>query len=245
MPGVDILMQLGTADWTSTDATKLQHAQQRARFDLVGVAALRALAGDIAGGNAETKIALDMAPAMRGWAVINPLYPERSGEEMRRYLSSPKWLGAMLHPDMCGESLASGATREVINAYRRYTKPLLVHVKNEEAARALEELAKEFSSLKIIASGAGYDDWQACMWAAKQAVNIYLEPFSGGTHRGKLETMFSTLGPNRILFASGFPDHNPGSALGLLMDAKITDSEKQAALTQNAVRLFNLRAQQE
>jgi predicted TIM-barrel fold metal-dependent hydrolase len=244
MPGVDILMELGASDWTSTDATKLQHAQQRARFDAVGVASRRALTGDLAGGNAELKITLDTCPQLRGWAVINPLYPERSSEEMRRYLSSPKWLGAMLHPEFCGESLASAATHEVINAYRRYTKPLLVHVGNEESARQLEDLAKEFSSLKIIAAGAGHEDWQACMWAAKRAVNIYLEPFSGGAHRGKLETIFATLGPNRVLFASGFPLHNPGAALGLLMDAKITDTEKQAVLNTNPVRLFNLRGPQ-
>jgi predicted TIM-barrel fold metal-dependent hydrolase len=243
MPGVDLLMHLGAAEWTTTDATKLQHSQQRARFDLVGVASRRALAGDIAGGNAELKIMLDTTPTMRGWVAINPLYPERSNEEMRRYGSSPKWLGAMLHPEMCGESLASGATREALNMYRRYTKPLLVHVKDEEAVRQLEELAREFSSLKIIAGGAGYEDWQACMWAAKRAVNIFLEPISGGTHRGKLETILATIGPNRVLFASAYPEHNPGAALGMLLDAKISDNEKQAVLTTNAVRLFNLRGE--
>jgi len=243
MPGVDILMQLGVAEWTATDATKLQHAQQRARFDLVGVASRRALAGDIVGGNAELKMTLDVCPTLRGWVVINPLYPERSNEEMRRYVGNPKWLGAMLHPEMCGESLASGATREALNAYRRYTKPLLVHVKDEVAVRQLEDLAREFSTLKIVASGAGYEDWQACMWAAKRTVNIYLEPFSGGTHRGKLETILATIGPNRVLFASAYPDHNPGAALGLLVDAKLSDAEKQGVLTTNAVRLFNLRGQ--
>ena len=53
MPGVDILTQLGAARWTTTDATKLQYAAQRARFDLVGVASRRALAGDLTAGNAE------------------------------------------------------------------------------------------------------------------------------------------------------------------------------------------------
>jgi predicted TIM-barrel fold metal-dependent hydrolase len=230
MPGVDILMQLGAAEWTAPDAAKLQHAQQRARFDIVG-------------GNAELKAALDTSPQLRGWVVINPVYPERSNEEMRRYLGSPQWLGAMLHPEMCGESLASSATREALNAYRRYTKPLLVHVADETAVRQLEELAREFSTLKIVAGGAGYEDWQACMWAAKRAVNIYLEPFTGGTHRGKLETILETIGPNRVVFASGYPDHNPGAALGLLVDAKISDAEKQNIITNNAVRLFNLRAQ--
>ena len=245
MPGVDILTQLGTGSWTSTDATRLQYAAQRARFDLMGVVSLQALCGDIQAGNAEVKEALEASPLARGWAVINPLYPERSSEEMRKYLGNPRWLGAVIHPEHSAESLASAATREVVNAYRRYTKPLLVHVANEAAARDLEDLAREFSSLKVIASGAGYDDWQACMWAAKRAVNIFLEPFSGGTHRGKLETILATIGPNRIVFGSGYPHHNPGAALGLLIDSKLTDAEKQAVLTTNAMRLFNLSRQQE
>jgi predicted TIM-barrel fold metal-dependent hydrolase len=104
----------------------------------------------------------------------------------------------------------------------------------------LETLAAEFNTVKIIASGAGGEEWQACGLAAKRAVNIFLEPFSSGAHSGKLETLLAAVGPNRILFASNYPDHNPGSALGLLMDAKISDGEKQAILTNNAVRLFGL-----
>ena len=240
MPGVDILAQLGAAQWTTTDAAKLQHALQRARFDLMAVASRRALAGDLVGGNAEVKAAVDAAPQMRGWVVINPLYPERSAEVMRRYLSSSKWLGAMLHPEMCGESLASDSTREVLNSFRRYTKPLLVSVQNETSARELEALALEFNTVKIIASGAGGEEWQACALAAKRAVNVLLEPFSSGAHSGKLETLLAAVGPNRILFASNYPDHNPGSALGFLMDAKISDAEKQAILSGNASRLFGL-----
>lgn len=238
MPGVDILMQLGAAPWTTCDASRIQHVVQRARFDIVGVASRRALAGDIAGGNAEVKALLETVPQARGWVVVNPTYPERSAEEMRRHLSSSKWLGATIHPALCGESLSSAATREVINAYRRYTRPLLVHIPNSAAVRDLEALAAEFTSLKFVAAGAGGDDWQDCMFAAKRYVNLFLEPLSGGSHRGKLETLLQVLGPNRVLFSSNYPESNPGAALGVLMDAKLTDGEKQQILTNNAGRLF-------
>ncbi|HEU4754060.1 MAG TPA: amidohydrolase family protein [Armatimonadota bacterium] len=243
MPGVDLFTQLGASAWMTTDASRLQHALQRARFDVMGVASRRALAGDLAGGNAEVKTLLDGNPQMRGWCVIHPVFPERSSEEMRRYLSNPKWLGAVLHPGRTGESLASGATREVLNAYRRYTKPVLVHVADEEAVRQLEQLAAEFNGIKFIASGAGGDDWQACMYAAKRTVNIFLEPFSGGAHRGKVEAMVGIVGGHRVLFASNYPEYNPGAALGTLLDAKITDAEKQSVLTGNANRLFGFNRQ--
>lgn len=245
MPGVDILMQLGAADWTRTDGAALTRAAQRARFDAFGVASRRALAGDLTAGNAEVKALLGETPQARGWVVINPVYPERSSEELRKYCSNPRWLGAFIHPEMTGESLASAATREMLNAYRRYTKPLLVHVADEHAARDLQTLAAEFTTLKIIALGAAGEDWQACALVAKQATNVFLEPFSGGPHRGKLEAIVATAGPNRILFGSNYPEGNPGAALGLWMEAKLSDGEKQAMLTTNAVRLFGLSRQAE
>lgn len=240
MPGVDILAQLGAARWIATDGARLQHALQRARFDLMAVASRRALAGDLAAGNAEVKALLDASPQMRGWVVLHPAFPERSAEQMRRYLGGSQWLGAMLHPRLFGESLISGGVRELINSFRRYTRPLLIGVPDEAAVREVEQLAAEFTTLKFIASGAGGDAWQHCLLAARRRPNLFLEPFSGGPHQGKLETMLQTLGPHRILFASNYPDSNPGAALGLLLDARISDAEKQAILTTSAVRLFDL-----
>lgn len=240
MPGVDIHSELGAGAWVSADGTRLQHALQRARYDLMGVASRRALAGDIAAGNAEVKALLDTFAQGRGWVVVNPAYPERSSEEMRRYLNSAKWLGAMLHPGLCGQSLVSAASREVLNAYRRYTKPILVHTPDEPAVRELEEVAKEFSTLKFIAGAGGGDAWHSCLIAARRTTNIFLEPFTGGVHRGKIEAILEVLGAHRVLFASGYPNYNPGAALGMLLDAKINDADKQTILTTSSIRLFGL-----
>lgn len=245
MPGIDIQTYLGAAEWITTDAEKLQAALQRARFDLMGVVSRRAMAGDLTGGNAEVKALVEAAPQMRGWVVLNPSYPERSAEELRRYVASPRWLGAALYPDECGEHLTSGASREIINAYRRYTKPLMVRVRNEAAVRELEEMAREFNQMKFIAAGAGGDQWQDCVLAARRTVNIFLEPFSGGAHRGKLEAILEALGAHRVMFASNYPELNPGAALGLLMDSKIGDTDKQAILTLSAMRLFGLGRREE
>jgi len=240
MPGVDIHAEVGKGAWVTADATRLQHAFQRARFDLMALASRRALAGDIGAGNAEVKALLDAFPQARGWVVVNPAYPDRSSEEMRRYLGSAKWLGAMLNPVLCGQSLMSADSREVLNAYRRYTKPILIHTADEPAVRELEETAKEFSTLKFIAGGGGGESWHSCLIAAKRTTNIFLEPFTGGAHRGKLEAILELLGAHRVLFASGYPNLNPGAALGMLLDAKINDADKQTILTTSSVRLFGL-----
>ena len=244
MPGVDLLAQLGAADWINVTPQQLVHAAQRARFDLFGAASRRALAGDLTAGNAEVKALLDQAPQARGWVVVNTNYPDRSAEELKRHVSGSRWLGALLSQGPAGERLASQATRDVLQAYRRFTKPVLVSVPNAAAAHDLQELATEFSSVKFVAWGCGGDEWQDAVLAARQCVNIFLEPCSGGPHRGKIEAIFAALGPNRVLFASNYPDQNPGAALGLLLEAKISDTERQAMLAGNAVRLFSLRREE-
>jgi predicted TIM-barrel fold metal-dependent hydrolase len=244
MPGVDLLSQLGAADWTDVTAQQFVHASQRARFDLSAAASRRALAGDLAAGNAEVKALLDQAPQARGWVVVNTNFPERSSEEMKRYASGSKWLGALLSQGPHGGRLASQATRDVLQAYRRYSKPVLVPIPDAAAAHDLQELAGEFSNVKFVAQGCGGDDWQDAVLAARVCVNIFLEPCSGGPHRGKIEAIFAALGPNRVVFASNYPDQNPGAALGLLLEAKITDSERQAMLSGNAIRLFGLRREE-
>ncbi len=239
MPGVDILTYLGAAEWADVDGIRLNHMLQRARYDFIGVASRRALAGDLSG-NAEVKPLLDENPQVRGWVVVNPAYPERSAEQFKRYVGSAKWLGATLVTSDRRESLISPTCRELINAYRRYSKPLLVSIRDETAVRELEALASEFNTMKFVAAGAGGDDWQSCVVAAKRTVNIFLEPFSGGPHRGKLEAITAALGPNRVVFSSSFPDGNPGAALGQLIDSTVSDGEKQAILGGNAMRLFAL-----
>ncbi len=243
MPGVDLLALLGAAQCVQGDGARLQQTLQRARFDLMAVASRRALAGELAAGNAETKALVDANPQMRGWVVVNPYYPERSAEELKRYLGSSKFLGAVLDPYMSGLPLTSASTRELLNAYRRYTKPLLVRCLDADTAGAIESMAPDFNTIKFVAWGGGGHSWQAGLLAAKRCPNVFLEPFSGGAHRGKLEGLMEVLGAHRVLFASSYPDQNPGYALGMLTEARISDADKQMILTNAAVRLFGLRGE--
>ncbi len=243
MPGVDLLAQLGAGAFLDLDATRLNHALQRARYDFMGVASRRAMEGDLAGGNAETKAVLDDAAQLRGWVVISPAYLEQSTELLRRLVGGGQWLGAYLDLSHKGASLVSPACRELINSYRRYGKPLMVPVHDETAVGQIEQLALEFNQMKLVAAGAGGDAWASAAYAAKRAVNLFLEPFSGGYHRGKLEAIQAIVGGHRLLFASNYPTGNPGAALGLLLDSGLPDAEKQAVFGGNAIRLFSLRNQ--
>ena len=237
MPGIDINAYLGATLWTNADASALAHARERARFDKIFVSSLLAVAADLEAGNAAVKALVDGDEHVRGWVTVNPGLPELSGEQMKKYLGSAKFAGVRI---ATSQTLDGEPTRDLLNALRRYSKPILMHVQNGQQVRELANVAPDFNTLKFIAGGAGGEDWQDCMLVARRITNIFLEPFTGGAQAGKLAAILQVLKPHRVLMGTGYPNQNPGVALGLLGDAAISDADKQTILTRSPERVFDL-----
>lgn len=241
MPGIDVSAEVGRGWWSQADADGVARNVQRARLDGMILASRRALAGDIVTGNSELEQALAWQTVpLYGWICVTPADVDTSVEQIRKYASAKHMVGVRLDTTSAGQPLHSDASLEILNSFRRFGKPALVTVRNELDVAGLEALAKQVTSIKFIAGGAGGQAWQACAAVAKRTVNVMLEPFTSGCESGKVEAMAKILGAHRLLFATGYPDQNPGAALGLLADAKLTEGEKQAILNSNAVRLFGL-----
>ena len=227
------------------DRDRLVAMAQRARLEMVVIGAQRALWEDVAAGNAETAEAVANQPLLRGWVVVTPTQSEASIADLRRYLARGQFLGAWLHA-RTADDLARDGTQEILGAYRRFARPLLVSCPDFATLQAVEAIARSIPQMKFVLRGAAGDDWAEAIVAAKRTVNLILEPFTGGYHRAKLEAMVATLGEHRIVFATGYPAGNPGAALGLLAEARLADTDKQAILTRNSQRLFGLgRAREE
>jgi predicted TIM-barrel fold metal-dependent hydrolase len=165
---------------------------------------------------------------------------EVSTQEMRRYLGARNFVGIKIHPHSSGQPLDSAATRGLANSFRRYQKPILAHVWGEEDVRALDRLAQECPTVKMIAAHSGGDAWAACLALAERQLNILLEPFTGGAERDKLEEAVARIGAHRILFGTNFPLLNPGVALGMVADSRLSEADKNLILGGNAVKLFHL-----
>jgi uncharacterized protein len=240
MPIIDVHAHIGTGPWLIADRDAVLQAMQRARIDTALVSSRLAVASNFAEGNFKLKAMLEAAPQLFGYVVVNPTYVEQSIAEMRRYLGAPRFVGVKLHPDASGQPLDSAATREVVNAYRRYAKPLLVHVWGSAQVRALEALAAAAPTVKMIVAHGGGDAFAECLALATQCLNLFLEPFTGGADQGKIEEAVARIGAHRVLFGTNFPTLNPGVALGMLADARIPDTERAQILAGNAAKLFQL-----
>lgn len=240
MPVIDVNAHLGTGPWLAADRDAILRAMQRARIDSAVVSSHLGVTSNFAEGNFKLKGVLEGVPQLLGYVVVNPVYVEQSIAEMKRYLAAPNFVGVKLHPDASGQPLDSAATREVVNAFRRYTKPLLVHVWGTAQVRALEALAAEAPTVKMIVAHAGGNAFAECLALASRQLNLLLEPFTGGAESGKVEEAVAKIGAHRVVFGTGFPCLNPGVALGMLADARISETEREQILGGNVAKLFGI-----
>jgi predicted TIM-barrel fold metal-dependent hydrolase len=240
LPVIDVHGHLGAGPWLNADRDAALRVMQRARIDTMVVSSHLAVSSNFAEGNYKLKAALEGVPQLLGYLVINPTYVEQSITEMRRYLSDSKFVGVKLHPDASEQPLDSAATLEVVNSYRRHSKPLLVHAWGTGQVRALETLAAAAPTVKMIVAHAGGDAFAECVALATRQLNLLLEPFTGGSESGKVEEAVAKLGAHRVLFGTNFPRLNPGVALGMLADARVSDVDRALILGGNAQKLFQL-----
>lgn len=99
-------------------------------------------------------------------------------------------------------------------------------------------LAEVYTHLPMIVAEAGYRDLRILTPLLERFSNVYLSTGSNfAVHRG-IEHLVGTIGPDRLLFGSGFPAVEPMMAVTQLMYADISDADKQQIGSANLQRLI-------
>jgi len=190
-------------------------------------------------GNRFIRAALEQSPALYGGIVAHVNRVETSIAAMRELMPQSRFLGMMLVGKRFDEPLPFTLADELLNAYRRYTKPVFVPAFNGASVEVALRIAKGYPMLRVVMVGMGGPDWPQAIQAAHDAPNMMLET-SGVLERAKIRAAVETLGAHRIIFGSGSPGTSPAAALGMLEDAAISDAARNRILWDNAVRLFEL-----
>ncbi len=211
------------------------------RYDAAQIALISGLAADcdfVAGNRALAQV-LDPAAGLYGYAVLSADYAEDSQQEMRRWLSKPEFLGGVLFGHG-GLPVTVDDAREILNAYRRFSKPMAIHVPDSDAVHAARAIAAEFPAMKFLLLGMGGDHWRTALGVARKHLNVYLE-ISGSLDSDKVAHAAEALTPRKVLFGSGFPLSDPQAILGLVETAPtITNADRDRIRSQNAAGLFNV-----
>jgi predicted TIM-barrel fold metal-dependent hydrolase len=101
------------------------------------------------------------------------------------------------------------------------------------------ELATRFPSLPIIVAGVTYRQQRTLLPLLEAFPRLHLSLGSNYTvHRG-IEELVSIVGPDRLLFGTGFPQAESMAAITQLMYAEISNDDKQLIGAANLRRLIS------
>lgn len=197
-----------------------------------------AVDSDLRLGNKELFDVIKSNDRLFGYLSLNPNFPEASIQLMRTAMVSRKFVAAALYYGSSMPYPNLEDYKEILNAYRRFGKPVFVQIPNAEAITAAEQMAQAFPNIKFIFGSMGGDDWKRAM-SSQRLLNVMLET-SGSLEVEKIEEAVEIFGGHRILFGSDMPFSDPASMLALIQSSNIPKDEMAKILGENAKKLFNL-----
>ena len=245
MPTFDTHAYFGATPFSSALATREAILETMYRTDLAGVALISALAAqcDFVAGNRRLREILAPEDGLFGWVTLNSGYSAESQEEQRRHQNRRGIVGAALF-GAPGRPVMLEDAREILNAHRRYSKPVALPTPDAEAVHQARLIAAEFPAMKFIFLNMGGEDWRIAVAAAKKHLNIYLE-ISGSLDTDKIAQASSVITPRKLLYGSGLPGGSPELTLALIESAPtLTRPDRNRILSENAAALLRTQVEE-
>jgi len=242
MPIIDVHAHYGTWQFPTQTRTPdaLDSYLQRFGIETACFSSVEAILSNFVTGNARLFKDLAGHNRFRAYCTVNANYVDESIAEMKKYMSKSQCFGLKIHTSYSGQRVNSPGTKEILNAARRYGKPVLVHTWGAADCEAMAEVAQEFTTLKFIMGHMGGQKWQPALDAASQLLNLYLEPCGSYAERDKIREAYDTVGAKRIVFGSDLMLINPAFVAGMVMGSDIPDRDKERIMYTNAKEVFGL-----
>lgn len=246
MPIFDAHAYFGETPFSSSMATREAILATLRSRGVTGAALLSGLAADcdFVTGNRRLREVVSAEDGLFGWVTLNAGYPAESQEEQRRHEMKRGIVGAALFGHD-GRPVLLEDAREILNAQRRYAKPVALHIPGGDAVHAGREIAAAFPAMKFLWLAMGGNDWRSAVATAKQHLNIYLE-ISGSLDADKIAYASSVLTPRKLIYGSGQPHADPSLPLALVETSPtLTRADRGRILSENAVALLRAVAEPE
>ncbi|MGQ9454810.1 MAG: amidohydrolase family protein [Armatimonadota bacterium] len=195
---------------------------------------------DFVEGNAELAREIASYPELLGYVTINPNFPEKSIEEMERYLATKKFVGVKTHPGYSGQSIDGEAMRKLLPKIADKRVPFLIHCWGHEEPTKLQKIALEYPQIPFIMGHGGATAWREAIETMKAAPNVHTEFCSSRVERGRIRATIDAVGYERVLFGSDLGLFDPIYNLGIYEEADLNATECQAIMYENAKRVFGI-----
>ena len=237
MPLIDLHCHLGfTPETLALRAPDANSA--RAYADQFGVETLCFSAGlassDLSGGVEDLVELLGVDPRFRGWLTLDIHQTEKSAELARKYLVKTSFCGALIEQKSDADAVNTAGGREVLNALRRYSKPVMLSVSSPATLAAAISAAREFSTLKFLLSPQDEYLTQVAVPAMKDAINCVFLPVAAFAERDVIAMAVAILGERRVAWASDWGRFAPAAALGMIRDCALGAPQRERVGLRNA-----------
>ena len=189
---------------------------------------------DLDGGNIRLGNALGGDARFRGWLTLSVHQPDASQTIARGCLTRSRWVGARFDQanDNDAVNVAGGPT--VLNALRRYGRPVLLTVNSPVTLHAAIQAAREFTTLRFLLAPQNEETSSDALPAMKETINTMLLPSAAYSERDLLAQAIATLGERRVLWCSNWGRLHPTAALGMLADSAINKLQRDRIAHRNA-----------
>lgn len=194
----------------------------------------------------------DVADVMRrypdlalGFCYLNPIYVDESLAEMRRCIEDLGMVGVKLwvaayadHPGVF--PLVEKAIDYGIPVLQHAWHKATGNLPHESKPGHVAELARRYPEADIImAHIAG--DWERGIEAVKDCPNVVVDTSGSIVEMGMVERAVQELGARRVIFGSDAHGVDLSVAVAKILDADITDSERELVLGANMQALLDRR----
>ena len=208
-------------------------------IDLQIVSASEAVTYDMVSGNRWMAEALAEQPRLLGYIVINPNELNEAARELERYADTKQFVGVKIHTTYPALPLTSTATREALGMAADAGLPVLVHTW-DDSVLSLVDVLDEHPGLRVIAGHMGGPAWRTAVEAAARADRLYLEPCCSVTDRDRFRHALDRVAVEQMLFGTDSTLVDPAIALGVVMDAELSEVEYEHVMWRNAAELFGI-----
>ena len=246
MPTFDTHAYFGASPFSADLTTREAVLETMRRREISGMALISALGAscDFVAGNRQMREVVAPEDGLFGWVTLNAGYSAESQEEQRRHQNRRGMIGVALFAAP-GRPVTLEDAREILNAQRRYAKPVALLTPDAEAVHQARLIAAEFAAMKFVFLGMGGEDWRVAMAAAKKHLNIYLE-ISGSLDTDKIAQVSAVVTPRKLLYGSGLPGGSPDLTLALVESAAtLTRPDRNRILSENAAALLRTQVEED
>jgi hypothetical protein len=191
-------------------------------------------ATDLDGGSASLHAALATDARFRGWLTLSVHQPELSQTLARRYLTKTAWVGSRFEARDDADAIDAAGGSVILNALRRYGRPVLFAVWTTGGLRAAIEAARTLNTLKFVLAPQNEGLTTDAIPAMRETVNMMWLPSAAYAERDVLAQAVETLGERRVLWGSDWGKLHPSAALGMIDESALSGAQRERLVYRNA-----------